>query len=190
MYLSLSLSLGFTRLYLRTASCWRINSPLACVILFSFCRRIRIRFGPILLTRLSSKWIALPRAVIVIWEWNVLCSKRWFSIFFFFASVQAVFRAYGRHCASEGSICFYLRWHLFLHFIHLKHFCYVLFCVAWPVKYQQRLCDWINVLSLCSMICGTGNSLHRLLILDQLPLMETLNWTSFFFFFQNGEDGK
>jgi len=78
----ISLSLGFTRLHLRTASHWHIHSPLVCVIFFAICRRIRIRFGPILLTRLLSKWIALVRAVIVIWYWNVFCSKRWFSIFF------------------------------------------------------------------------------------------------------------
>lgn len=70
---------------------------------FFFCRHIRIRFDPILLTQLLSKLIGLFIVVIVIWEHNVLCSK---CLFFCVLHHQAIFHAHWQHCSSEGFICF------------------------------------------------------------------------------------
>jgi len=93
--------------------------------------------------------------------WTILCLRRFYLFFI---------------CDSDLFV------HLFLRFVNFKHFCYVLFCVAWPVKYQPRLCLWINVLSFCSMIGGTGEYFHWFLILNQLSFMGK-DWTEPFFFF-------
>ena len=103
LYIFLFLSLGVLRLHMWTTLHLRIHLQIVCVILFFFCRHIRIRFDPILLPQLLSKLIGLFIVVIVIWEHNVLCSK---CLFFCVLHHQAIFHAHWQHCSSEGFICF------------------------------------------------------------------------------------
>lgn len=96
---------------------------------FFFCRHIRIRFDPILLTRLLSKLIGL-----FMWFWseNGMCSVR--NVDF---SVFCIVRQYFVHmddtvpqkvlCVSTYASDLFV--YLVLQFINLKRFCYVFFCV-------------------------------------------------------------